>query len=89
MLTGAAWGYVMGEFMFGTTHIKPTRMRAKGWDRACKAAGGTGYTEVNVTPDRVPWVNDGRYQCWFTADDQGEPFNGDLARRVFAAIGGV
>jgi hypothetical protein len=76
----------MSEYMWGITYEKPSRASAKKMDKICKEEGGYGYNEVNVKEGRSPGINNGRYQGWFCGPNMGDPFDGDLARRVDARV---
>jgi len=69
----------MSEHMFGLLRRKVTKRAAKQLDRICKANGGTGF----VGPVDLPG---NAVKGWFTARDQGEPFNSATAQAVLDAV---
>lgn len=80
----AEGGDVMAEYMFGVTRRKLSAPVVKRRDRICTEEGGWGYTQINEshgTDHRGRWVG------WFTGPNRGEPFDGDLAARVYARVG--
>lgn len=75
----------MSDYQFGETYRMPTEAARDKWDAACRALGGSGYTEVNRIEGASP-VNNGQYQGWFSAPNRGEPFDSNLRGAVIRAV---
>ena len=73
----------MSEFMFGVTHQKVSARESARRDRVCRAEGGYGYSQID---DSHGTAEGGRWIGWFSAPNRGEPFDGQLADRVFARL---
>lgn len=71
----------MSEFMFGVYRGKLSARECARRDRICRDEGGYGYTQIN-DPGQG-WIG------WYTGPNLGAPFDGDLAARVTARVGGA
>ncbi len=69
----------MSEYNFGDStkrRLSDTEVITR--DRICRNYGGNGYTQT-----RQPGQG---WMGWFSAPNRGEPFDGQLAARVMAAV---
>ena len=87
---------IMSTFIFGVItgfDHKPTRAQARAIAKIAKSEEAE-FVECNVRRGDEPGINGGVYQAWFTAPSPswfaarnwGEPFYGDHARCVHAAL---
>ena len=73
----------MSEYMWGVTHDKVSRREFLRRDRACRNAGGYGYTQID---ESYGTADGGRWLGWFSGPNRGEPFDSDLVIRVTRAL---
>jgi hypothetical protein len=73
----------MSEHMFGLTRQKLPVEEIKRRDRICREEGGYGFTQID---ESYGTAIGGRWLGWFSGPNHGEPFDGDLARRVLARV---
>ena len=76
----------MNDYQSGETYRMPTEAARDKWDEACRALGGSGYSEVNRVENEFSEINNGRYQGWFLAPNRGEPHDSNLRGAVIRAI---
>ena len=68
----------MSVCMFGITNKKLSQAEVERNDKACKAEGDYGYTQIQES--------NGQYRGWFSGPNHGSPFDADLAARVLNRI---
>lgn len=69
----------MSDFQFGVTHRRVTQKEASRLNTICRKEGGFGF----IGPVDLPG---NPVKGWMRGPNKGLPFDGDLARRVLAAV---
>ncbi len=69
----------MSEYMWGCCRERLSQQEVRRRDRACRAEGGYGYTQIDESHGTAAG---GRWIGWYSGPNRGEPFDRQLAAAV-------